>query len=521
MKLRSAIVLLVACTFAGLATLQGQAPADPAAPADELALLRRQAELRALTNAKLLGEQFSNALDVIAKEAGAAGDYDQALAAQRRREQILSLYTKSLGDAPQANVIVLKPADARINGSVNHDRTMDALVTWRTVGSIATWDVPKITPGSYEIIVTYAVGDMGEPGRINAFAPPPDTTTGGDFEFYEDSSLPGASQNKRTGTVETTGGWDQWTTVTLPPVQITRASGRFALKITRAKGAGGVMNVKEVRLAPPGTSTPPADPAGPAAKVDEFAELEKAHVERMKGLITPVVTAYTTSLTSLAEKAMAAGDEDAADDFSDEAKRAATTANVDPRTILSGSAKGSKPGNPVEGMRELKGATYVEDDQNSGDRFLVSHNGEQFFVRLLWVNCPPRDAEDTKLLKQSTDYFGITPEDAVAIAKQAKTFTKDFLEGKSLTLYTRGPRDAPYGVFAAVRPEGVGDFAGVLVDNGLAFVHAPLAKKTPARQNEDSILSALKEREAAARKRTIVPGAWALRNEEPPTAKPE
>lgn len=281
------------------------------------------------------------------------------------------------------------------------------------------------------------------------------------------------------------------------------------------------MNVKEIRFAPPGTSAPPTDPAGAAAKVDEFAELEKAHVDRMKQLVTPVVTAYTATLTSLAEKALAAGDEEAADDFSDEAKRAAATANTDPRTILSGSAKGARPGNPVEGMRELRGATYVEDDQNSGDRFLVSHNGEQFFVRLLWVNCPPRDAEDAKLLKQASDYFGITPEDAVAIGRQAKTFTKDFLQGRSLTLYTRGPKDAPYGVFAAVRPDGVGDFAGVLVDNGLAFVHAPVTKKTPARQNEDSILSALKERETAARKRSIVPGAWALRNEEPPTAKPE
>lgn len=517
------VILLLAWACADLSPLAAQAPADPTPPPDELAVLRRQAELRALMNSKTLGEQFSNALDVIAKEVGTTGDYDQALAAQRRRAQILALYAKSLGDSGQSNVIVLKPGDARVNGSVNYDRTTDALVTWRTVGSVAMWDVTKITPGSYEITLTYAVADMGDPGRVNPFQPPPDGTTGGEFEFYEDSSLAGAAQNRRSGVVAATGGWDVWSTLTLPPMQITRASARFALKITRARGAGGVMNLKEIRLSPPGTAaassgTPPV-PAGTAPPVDEFTQLQQAHLDRMKQAVMPVVMAYTGTLTALAEKATAAGDAEAAEDFTSEARRAASVVE-DPQSILAGPAKGPKPGTNADGLRELRGATYVAGDKNTGDRFLVSLNGEQFFVRLLWVNCPPPTADDPRALKQCADYFGISQDDALAVGRQASAFTESFLAGKSLTLFTRGPKDAPDGVLAAIRPEGVGDFAGVLVDNGLAMIHSPAVKKSPARQHEDSILNGLKERETAAKSRTIPPGAWALGNGEDRATEP-
>ena len=62
------------------------------------------------------------------------------------------------------------------------------------------------------------MGKNAEPPRIPAgilgSAPVADIESGGEFELFEDSSLAGAETNRRTGAVDSTGGWDTY--VSLP-----------------------------------------------------------------------------------------------------------------------------------------------------------------------------------------------------------------------------------------------------------------------------------------------------------------
>lgn len=508
-------MVLLACVAA--MRLHAQEPPAATSLPDELVQYRRMFELRSLTNARTLTEQYANALAGIVRDAAAEGDYDQALAAQRRREQLVELYSKSLDDTALTNVILLKPADARVNGAVTYDRNQNALVSWKTAGSIASWDVTRITPGTYDVTLTYATADIGDVGRLNPFAVLPDLTTGGEFEFYEDSSLAGAEQNHRTGQIISTGGWTNWKSLTLPAIQITRTSARFALKITKARGSGGVMNLRGVRLSPPSAlaaaaeaPTNPQDAAVPS--VDEFAVLQLAYVDHLRQAVTPVLNAYADTVKTLAAKV--ANDPELAGDYNAEVKRVAQLVE-DPLSILAGRARGpAQQGMNANGFRELRGATFVAAARNSGDCFKVKQGSEEFLVRLLWVACPPSDQADKKRLKECADYFGISEEDALAVGQQAQNFTAGFLAGKNLTLLTRDKKDEGENLLVSVQPEGVGDFAAVLVDHGLAMIKPADAPKGPARAHHESVLSELRDREKAARARKVPVGAWARKSEQ-------
>lgn len=492
----------------------GQQPAASADPG-ELTQLRMQAEALALSRSKVLSEQFANALAGIARDAAASGDYEQALAAQRRRENLVRLYATIAGDdgVPE-NAVVLKPADARINGAVNYDRNLDALTGWKTAGSTATWDLSKFAAGPYQVTLVYAVADMGDPPRTTLGAPQPDLTTGGDLEFFEDSSLPGADQNRRLTSVASTGGWTEWSTAVLPAIQL-RPPARLALKVTRAKGGGGVMNLKEIRLVPPGidSGAPSTNPGGgtPAGQ-DSLADLEKNYVHKLRDVMSPVVTAYAERMQALSEK-HALTDPDAARDYTAEAERARQILE-NPLGLIAGPPKTQRPGGGMEGFRELHDAEYLSDPGNSGARFKVKQGDKTYFVRLLWASCPPADQADDKQLKPYADYFGISIEDARTIGRQAQEFTKEYLSGKPLTLLTRGRIDEGGSLEVIVRPRGVGDFAGVLVDHGLAMINDPSGKKGPVGARENTLLKNLHDREAAAKARIVPTGAWARRTVE-------
>jgi endonuclease YncB( thermonuclease family) len=500
----------------GLASLPlgAQDAATPGELPEELLQLRRQFEKESLTRAETLSQQFVTALANITRDAGAEGDYDQALAAQKRREAIVALYSKSLDDAALKNVILLKPSEASRNGSVVYDRNMNALVTWRTPGSIATWDKVKLTPGSYHVTVTYAAADIGEPpNRINPYGPAPDLSTGGEFEFYEDSSLPGADQNRRSGKVASTGGWTEWKDLILPPITITRTSARFALKITSAKGIGGVMNVKGIRLDPVTGATPAGAPATtavtqPSKFEEELGKLQATYLDRLRQVVTPVVTSYAESLKSFAAKAETQ-DPAIAAQYQAEARRAAQIID-DPPSVLGSLTKSAKQSANLDGFHAIRDATFVPTERanSTGDRFKVKVGNEEFFVRLLWVTCPPPGPKE-KLLAESAQYFGINTEDAQEIGKQAQNFTAKFLEGKPLGLLTRDEKDAEGNLLVSLRLDGVGDFAGVLVANGLAMVKDPGTRNGLAERHDNPVLHDLKEREKAAKARRIPPGAWA------------
>lgn len=505
-------VLLLAGT-----SLAQTPPAKPATSSDPLELQQKRQQFlgRALTVSEVLSKQFANALASLAKEAGASGDYELALKAQMRREGLAKLYSSTLEDPSISNVLVMRAADARTNGSVNYDRSKDVLTGWKTVGSVASWDVSRIVPGSYDVVLTYAVADSGEPpSRPNPYLPPPDLATGGDFEFYEDSSLSGADANRRMGSVSSTGGWTEFSTLTLPAVQLTRSGARFALKITRAKGEGGVMNLKEIRLVPAkpaAVAAPTLDANGqPVAQVDELTKLKQEHTERLRQKLMPVSLEYTGKLSTLA--AGLAGNADVVEELQTEVRRVERLGD-NPRSLLQLRERGRPAQTLADGLHEIRDVRYLPAAENTGDKFMVTSNGESYPVRLLWVSCPPPAPGPESDEITASQYFGITPEDVVSIGIMARDFTAEYLKDKPLRLLTRGFKDEHGVLLASVHPEGLGDFAGILVDNGLAMVHQPVGKTRAARLYEESSLNALREREAAAKARHIPPGAWSRTRE--------
>ena len=468
------------------------------------------------------------ALGGVAREVGAEGDYEQALTAQKTRQDLAELYARSLDDPTLSNVIVLRPGDARLNGAVIFDRASGDLANWRTVGSVATWNVQKTTPGKYNVIVTYSVAPMGDPpARVNIYSPAEDLTTGGDFEFYEDSSLSGASMNRRAGQVTDTGGWDKPASLQLAPITLSRSSATFALKITRTRGSGGVMRVKEIRLSPAkeGDTSPLAttDPVptvdgspAPAIATDEVTTLRDAHKTRLQGIIRPYVEAYSLKVAKLAEHAQAKNDVETANDLLQETQTVQKLVDNPSRVSVGSSTVTATASLQGQGYKEWLDVKYVSSVNNTGDSFLVTYQGETIPVRLLWVTCPPAAPEATAEIKACGAYFGLTAEDVTILGKQARVFTDTFLQDKPLKILSRGLKDDQGRVLAVVQPEGVGDFAGVLVDNGLACVNAPASRARNPKRFEEMTLSSLKERESLAKARLIPPGAWAMQPDRDP-----
>lgn len=514
---------LIFLLAASLGAQDADAKKSSAKEPDELTQMRKSFATRALQSSSTLAEQYSAALATVMKETGATGDYEQALAAQKKREELVSLYSKTLNETKLSNVIILKPSEARISGSVNYDRTSGALVNWKNVGASASWDISKIVPGSYDIGVTYSVAEFGEaPARNTPFISRDDPSTGGQFEFYEDTSLTGSVANRRTGQVRSTDGWDNFVTMNLPPIQLSRSSARFAMKITHVRGEGGVMHLKEIRLTPAKAATSEqgasSDPVrGDEAPKDDLTKLRDIYLTRVKSVVPPVLTAYTNKLKSLGSIAEAKKDTELAESVSTEVTRtqhlleAPETADV----IFAGASSNIQS----LGFEEWKNVHYKSSPRNGGDRFLVEYKGQDIPVRLLSVTTPYASEDASVNMKHHASYFGISEEDTNTLASRAKEFTEAFLQNKPFRIFTRGMKDSDGLLFVNIVPDGVGDYAGVLVDNGLAAINSPKTKSNENKSNDEPNIMALKERETEAKARPIPPGAWAMVPETPPEKK--
>lgn len=472
-------------------------------PPPELVQLQQQYALKALASGRMLADQYSNALTTLEAQAAEAGDYDTALAAQRRRLDLASLYSK-LPDS-NADAIVLHPADAKTSGAVNYDRNEDSLVSWRVTGSSAYWDLMKITPGEFDVTMSYGVADSAEsPPRSLASSKPEDFLTGGDVEFVEVTGLSGSETNRLQSAVAPTGGWTKFASLSLGTLKLTRTSTRLMLRVSHSRGGGGVMHLKEIRLTPSKPHAAPAETGNPAS--GEFAKIRSDHETRLRALEQPLVDSYKAKLQKVAEQFTAAKDTENAEAVKMEAQRAdhalAQTAASRPGMQIAASA---------EGFEEIRDATFIDAPSNTGDQFLISANSQQIPVRLLWVTCPSPLAEDTANHKYHSQYFGISVDDSVALGRQAQEFTAAYLKDKSLRVLTRWQKDKNGAILASIQPAELGDFAGILVDNGLAAVNPPKDAKTPTRRRSDeNAIAVLKERETTAKAKPLPPGAWSL-----------
>lgn len=472
------------------------APAEPS----ELTTLRQTYTQKALTAGRTLTDQFLLALSNLEHSLGAAGEYEQALAVQKRRLDLAETYKQVTLEAASINVIALKPADARLVGGVSYDRgdRGGSLDGWKTTGSTATWDVPRIVIGAYDVAITYTADSLTGIANVN------------DYEFFEDSNLTGAAANSRGFQLPVSPEPGVATTVTLPPLNLQRTNARFTLRASRVRGSSVVLSIKEIRLTPAKAATPSTNPSPSGNGIDS---LRQNYIAKIKATATPLVGAYVASLKKLETELTAKQDTDAAAAAATEAGRV-TAWLADPVPV----ANSAGPPAPIEfkgSFEVLEGARFVPRPTNSGDRFLVTHEGKDILIRLLWVECPPITRDSSSMLKRSAEYFGITEEDALAIGKEATDFTTAYLSDKPLRILSRGGKDKDGALRAIVVAPVIGDIASILVENGLTAVAAPTAKGTDLRRREEQNLQALKDRETAARARPIPPGAWALAPESP------
>lgn len=497
----SVLLAVMACATAGISQ-SPQPPRRPPPPAREknrdpreLRDLREQFTLRALSAGRLLAEQYANALANLESQAADSADYETALAAQERQQELAAHYSNR--ELDPEHVILLKPADAKTIGAVAFDKTENALTNWRTAGSSAVWDVFKITPGAYNVTLTCGVAESAQG------APP--VQTGGDIEFGEVTSLSGTDAPRLSLSLESTGGWTTFETFALGEIKLARTSARFAIKASRLRGTGGLMHLREIRLTPMHPSAEPVKTDLAKTVLEKLKKAREDYQAKIKELEQPVLNAHLTKLNALGDEYTSKGDQDGAQSVVAEARRAQKSLDKSDK-----SARAPRYGIFTEGLEEVRDVTFIDDPTNTGDRFLVMARGEKISIKLMSVSCPSPDTTEASARDFHTRYFGITPEDCTLIGRQAQEFTATYLKDKSLKLLTRWQKDSSNSVLAVVQPEEVGDLAGILVDNGLAAILEPASKSSSQHRVEENTRNALKQRESIAKSRPIPPGAWSL-----------
>lgn len=503
--LRTAVVAACGC---GLAL--GQVVPAPTLDPVALATLRSTFLRSVLTGSQTLTDQYTRALRKLENELALAGDYEQALAVQQRNDELTAIYAKADGALAQSLSIPLTAAKAKLSGvSAAEDGSLSG---WRTVGSNAEWTSIKITPGGFNLEFDYTMGDVPvttPSATVTARQMPVERAL---FDFYEASLLAGASENRRSFELARTPDPTKPGSQRVGPVQFTRSP--ITLRLSASSGyPANVIRFSNLRLVPVDAS--PSDSA--AALVDPREEIQKLRAAFAADLTEarePLLLSQKATLITLqSQHPTIAAEIKAEIDRIGKKERGATDEPRLPRPIaaLSGLA----------GFQDFNDARYVSAPGNTGDRFSISHDGQTYDIRLLWIACAPLTSSvDDSHPKGFTKHFGIDAADAPLFARAAQEFTAGYLEGKPLRVLIRSAKDQSGAYPALVFVEPIGLYQNVLVGQGLAAVlPLPPGKRTLM---ETALHGAMKDREDDARKRVPPPGAWAIGKPEKkqPSGKP-
>jgi endonuclease YncB( thermonuclease family) len=114
---------------------------------------------------------------------------------------------------------------------------------------------------------------------------------------------------------------------------------------------------------------------------------------------------------------------------------------------------------------------YVSNSINDGDSFMVKNRGTTYVFRLYWVDTPEARENYPARVREQAEYFGISTEEVMQIGREAKLFTREFLKGQSLTLYTEWEDGQGTGqrYFAMINSQE-GSLVEALVQNELARI---------------------------------------------------
>lgn len=85
----------------------------------------------------------------------------------------------------------------------------------------------------------------------------------------------------------------------------------------------------------------------------------------------------------------------------------------------------------------LEGVIFEENPANDGDSFHAKRNRSRYLFRLYFVDTPEADLRYPDRVQEQADYFGVSPERAMAAAAEAAALTQKLLQEGSFTVYTR------------------------------------------------------------------------------------
>ena len=116
-------------------------------------------------------KQLVTELQALEQKAATARDYDTALAVRQERQKfesqiasqekialILAARRQTSADETQEHIL-LKAADARLD-RVTLEPASGLLTGWAAAGASATWQLPNIQPGGYEVVLHYSSGPL-------------------------------------------------------------------------------------------------------------------------------------------------------------------------------------------------------------------------------------------------------------------------------------------------------------------------------------------------------------------------
>ncbi len=165
-----------------------------------------------------------------------------------------------------------------------------------------------------------------------------------------------------------------------------------------------------------------------------------------------------------------------------------------------------------------RNCTLVAARNNDGDSFMVRlPDGRDRELRLYYVDTPESafkrypggETNHQRIRQQAAELGGITPEQAVAIGKQAKTYTLALLEARPFTIHTvwDSPfQDNRFHAFVAIeQPGGTRWLHELLLERGLVRLKtkpAPLPDGTTVEVHRRH----LKDLETLAKRARV--GAW-------------
>jgi len=295
----------------GLAITVARAQSEKAEDAlvfrSSLADKHAQLEAKLAQATSYLNKTFITKLRQFERQAAQDEDFAQAIVYRDRRlslSKTLQRYDPDQAKQRAASAIRLSLSEASLTGSVSLQGKV--LKGWKTSATAATWNLRGLTPGSYEIVMTYsctkAVKEESRSGNKTI-----QLRAGGQFSFGETSRLLNAERQSLVHQVQPTAGWDTYRDVSLGTLTFSNAAVSLRLDVIESKPLG-LMHLKGVQLIP-------IAERAESKPIPQAADLQRSFQNAVKRRKETIRAAYIEDLKSLQQRAKALGNHELAQEI--------------------------------------------------------------------------------------------------------------------------------------------------------------------------------------------------------------